>query len=109
MLAIADEFEREGLDPRRSSLRIGMHGAEPWTAAMRQEIEARFGMNALDIYGLSEIIGPGVACECAESKDGLHLWEDHFYPEIIDPSAARWWRTAAGRTGVDRLTKEASR
>jgi phenylacetate-CoA ligase len=86
MLAIGNEFEREGLDPRRCSLRIGMHGAEPWTAAMRREIEDRFDMNALDLYGLSEIIGPGVACECIESKDGLHLWEDHFYPEILDPA-----------------------
>ena len=73
------------LDPRKSSIRIGMHGAEPWTQAMREEIEEVFDMDALDLYGLSEIIGPGVACECIESKDGLHLWEDHFYPEVIDP------------------------
>lgn len=85
MLAIADEFERQGLDPRESSLEIGLHGAEPWTEAMRQEIEDRFNMNAVDLYGLSEIMGPGVSCECVETKDGLHIWEDHFYPEIINP------------------------
>jgi phenylacetate-CoA ligase len=85
MLAIADEYKRQGLDPRKSPLRIGMHGAEPWTHAMRQEIEETFDMDALDLYGLSEVMGPGVASECIESKDGLHLWEDHFYPEIVDP------------------------
>lgn len=85
MLAIADEFERQGIDPSQSSLKIGIHGAEPWTESMRREIEARCGMDAIDLYGLSEIIGPGVSCECIESKDGLHVWEDHFYPEIIDP------------------------
>jgi phenylacetate-CoA ligase len=85
MLAIADEYKRQGLDPRKSPLRIGMHGAEPWTQAMRAEIEATFGMDALDLYGLSEVMGPGVASECIETKDGLHLWEDHFYPEIVDP------------------------
>jgi phenylacetate-CoA ligase len=85
MLAIADEYKRQGLDPRKSPLRIGMHGAEPWTQAMRAEIEATFDMDALDLYGLSEVIGPGVACECVETKDGLHLWEDHFYPEVVDP------------------------
>jgi len=85
MLAIADEFERQGLDPRESSLEVGIFGAEPWTQAMRQEIEARFALDAVDLYGLPEVIGPGVACECIESKDGLHIWEDHFYPEIIDP------------------------
>jgi len=86
MLNIADEFEREGLDPAASSLRIGIFGAEPWTDAMRREIEARLGLHAIDIYGLSEVIGPGVACECLESKDGPHIWEDHFYPEIVDPA-----------------------
>ena len=86
MLAIADEFERQGLDPRASSLEIGIHGAEPWTEAMRHEIEQRFDIQAVDIYGLSEVMGPGVANECVETKDGLHIWEDHFYPEIIDPS-----------------------
>jgi phenylacetate-CoA ligase len=85
MLAILDEFKRRGIDPRQSSLRIGIFGAEPWTNAMRAEIETSFGMDATDIYGLSEVIGPGVAQECIETKDGLHIWEDHFYPEVIDP------------------------
>ncbi len=85
MLAILDEFHRQGLDPRRSSLKFGVFGAEPWTDAMRAEIEQAFDMDATDIYGLSEVIGPGVAQECVETKDGLHIWEDHFYPEIIDP------------------------
>jgi phenylacetate-CoA ligase len=94
VLAIADEFERQGKDARKSSLLVGIHGAEPWTDAMRQEIERRFAMDAVDIYGLSEVIGPGVANECIETKDGLTIWEDHFYPEIIDPGdrrgVARW-------------------
>ena len=85
MLAILDEFMRQGRDPRASALRIGIFGAEPWTNAMRQEIERSFAIEAVDIYGLSEVIGPGVAQECVETKDGLHIWEDHFYPEIIDP------------------------
>ena len=85
MLAIADEYKRQGLDPRKSPLRVGMHGAEPWTQAMREEIEETFDMDALDLYGLSEVMGPGVASECIETKDGLHLWEDHFYPEVVDP------------------------
>src|SRR6187402_986960 len=85
MLAILDEFKRQKLDPRQSSLKIGIFGAEPWTNAMRAEIEAAFDMEATDIYGLSEVIGPGVAQECIETKDGLHVWEDHFYPEVIDP------------------------
>ena len=85
MLAILDEFVRRGLDPRKSSLRFGIFGAEPWTNAMRAEIEGAFGMEATDIYGLTEVIGPGVAQECVETKDGLHIWEDHFYPEVIDP------------------------
>jgi phenylacetate-CoA ligase len=108
MLAIGDEFEREGLDPRLSSLRIGLHGAEPWTAAMRHEIEQRFDMGAFDLYGLSEIIGPGVACECTETKDGLHIWEDHFYPEIVDPATGE--KVADGEPGelvLTSLTKEA--
>src|SRR5882762_4664209 len=84
MLAIADEMERQGLDPRRSSLRIGIFGAEPWTDEMRANIEKRLSLEALDLYGLSEVIGPGVAQECAETKDGLTLWEDHFYPEVVD-------------------------
>ena len=85
MLALLDEFGRQGIDPHKSSLKVGIFGAEPWTNAMRQEIERAFNMDAVDIYGLSEIIGPGVAQECVETKDGLHIWEDHFYPEIIDP------------------------
>jgi len=87
MLALADEFDRQGIDPRSSSIEIGMHGAEPWTEAMRSEIESRFDMQAIDLYGLSEVIGPGVSCECVETKDGLHIWEDHFYPEVIDPDS----------------------
>ncbi len=85
MLSILDEFRAAGVDPRESSLGIGIFGAEPWTNSMREEIEAAFGMHAIDIYGLSEVMGPGVAQECVETKDGLHIWEDHFYPEIIDP------------------------
>jgi len=85
MLALLDEFERQGLDPRQSSLRIGIFGAEPWTEDMRAEVEARAGLHAINIYGLSEVMGPGVANECVETKDGLHVWEDHFLPEIIDP------------------------
>jgi phenylacetate-CoA ligase len=85
MLAILDEFRRQGLDPRDSSLQIGIFGAEPWTNAMRREIETGFALDAVDIYGLSEVMGPGIANECIESKDGPHIWEDHFYPEVIDP------------------------
>ncbi|OAN51469.1 phenylacetate--CoA ligase PaaK [Magnetospirillum moscoviense] len=85
MLAIADEMDRQGIDTKTCPIEIGIFGAEPWTGAMREEIEARMGIDAVDIYGLSEVIGPGVACECIETKDGLHIWEDHFYPEIIDP------------------------
>ena len=85
MLNIIEEFERQGIDPVNSSLKIGIFGAEPWTDAMRAEIEARAGLDAVDIYGLSEVMGPGVASECVESKDGPVIWEDHFYPEIIDP------------------------
>ena len=85
MLQILDEFRRVGKDPRKSSLRAGIFGAEPWTNAMRQEMEDSFDLDAVDIYGLSEVMGPGVANECVETKDGLHVWEDHFYPEIVDP------------------------
>jgi phenylacetate-CoA ligase len=85
MLAIAEEFVRQGLDPSACSLRIGIFGAEPWSDAMRGEIERRMGLDALDIYGLSEVMGPGVASECVETKDGPVIWEDHFYPEIVDP------------------------
>ena len=86
MLSILDEFHRQGTDPRESSLAVGIFGAEPWTNAMRAEIEQAFDMHAVDIYGLSEVMGPGVANECVETKDGLHIWEDHFYPEVIDPA-----------------------
>jgi phenylacetate-CoA ligase len=85
MLNIADEFVRQGMDPRQSSLRVGIHGAEPWTQALRAEIEQRFDIDAVDIYGLSEVMGPGVASECVETKDGPCIWEDHFYPEVINP------------------------
>ena len=85
MLAILDEFRNQGIDPWTCSAKIGIFGGEPWTNAMREEIESAFGMHAVDMYGLSEVIGPGVAGECVETKDGLHVWEDHFYPEIIDP------------------------
>jgi phenylacetate-CoA ligase len=88
MLAIVDEMERQGVDPRASSLKVGIFGAEPWTEDMRRELEERLDMHAVDIYGLSEVMGPGVANECVETKDGLHVWEDHFYPEIIDPDTS---------------------
>jgi phenylacetate-CoA ligase len=85
MLTLIDEFTTQGLDPAGSSLQVGIFGAEPWTEQMRREIEDRMDMHAVDIYGLSEVMGPGVAQECVETKDGLHVWEDHFYPEVIDP------------------------
>jgi phenylacetate-CoA ligase len=85
MLTLLDEFERQGVDPRSTSLEVGVFGAEPWTEEMRREIEDRFAIDAVDIYGLSEVMGPGVAQECVETKDGLHIWEDHFYPEVVDP------------------------
>ena len=85
LLVLADEFVKQGLCPRKSSLQVGIFGAEPWTHKMRSEIEQLFDMDAVDIYGLSEIIGPGVANECVREKDGLYVWEDHFYPEVIDP------------------------
>ncbi len=85
MLNIADELERQGVDPRSTSLRVGIFGAEPWTDQMRHALEERLDIHAVDIYGLSEVLGPGVAQECVETKDGLHVWEDHFYPEVIDP------------------------
>jgi phenylacetate-CoA ligase len=108
MLAIADEFERQGLDARQCSLRIGIFGAEPWTEAMRVEIEGRLGLSALDIYGLSEVMGPGVAQECAETKDGLTVWEDHFYPEIIDPQTGQPVRDGeVGELVFTTLTKQA--
>ena len=85
MLALLGEFRKQGKDPRKTSLKIGIFGAEPWTEAMRLQIEEAFDIHAVDIYGLSEVMGPGVANECVETKDGLHIWEDHFYPEIVDP------------------------
>jgi phenylacetate-CoA ligase len=108
MLSILDEFRRQGLDPRKSSLAVGIFGAEPWTNSMREEIENAFDMHAVDIYGLSEVMGPGVANECVETKDGLHVWEDHFYPEIIDPETGQ--PVADGEPGelvFTSLTKEA--
>jgi len=108
MLNIADEMERQGMDPRECSLEIGIFGAEPWTDDMRRAMESRLGIDAVDIYGLSEIIGPGVAQECVETKDGLHVWEDHFYPEIIDPVTGEV--LPDGETGelvLTSLTKEA--
>jgi phenylacetate-CoA ligase len=108
MLAIADEIERQGLDPRATSLRVGIFGAEPWTNAMRAEIESRMAMHAVDIYGLSEVMGPGVANECVETKDGLHLWEDHFYPEVVDPATGAVLPDGArGELVLTTLTKEA--
>jgi len=89
MLAIAEEFARQGIDARQCSLKVGIFGAEPWTEAMRQQIESAMGIDALDIYGLSEVMGPGVANECVETKDGPVIWEDHFYPEIIDPQTGQ--------------------
>lgn len=85
MLTLLDEFERQGVDPRSTSLKVGIFGAEPWTEAMRREIEERLDIDAVDIYGLSEVMGPGVAQECVRTKDGLHVWEDHFLPEVVDP------------------------
>jgi len=108
MLAIADEMERQGIDPRRTSLRIGIFGAEPWTNEMRASIEKRLSLDAIDIYGLSEVIGPGVAQECIETKDGLTIWEDHFYPEIVDPqSGAPLPEGERGELVFTSLTKEA--
>ncbi|MGD9944811.1 MAG: phenylacetate--CoA ligase PaaK [Burkholderiaceae bacterium] len=108
MLAIADEFERQGLDPRASSLRIGIFGAEPWTNQMRDELEQRLAIDAVDIYGLSEVMGPGVANECIETKDGPTIWEDHFYPEVIDPATGQVLPDGEfGELVFTSLTKEA--
>jgi phenylacetate-CoA ligase len=108
MLAIAEEMERQGMDPRNCSLKIGIFGAEPWTPTMRQAIEAKLAIDAIDIYGLSEVIGPGVAQECIETKDGLTVWEDHFYPEIIDPESGRVLPDGEkGELVFTSLTKEA--
>jgi phenylacetate-CoA ligase len=108
MLALLDAFRKQGKDPRRTSLRIGIFGAEPWTEAMRAEIEQAFDIQAVDIYGLSEVMGPGVANECVETKDGLHIWEDHFFPEVVDPDTGE--PVAEGEKGelvFTSLTKQA--
>jgi phenylacetate-CoA ligase len=108
LIAILDEFRRQGINPRKSSLKIAMCGAEPWSSAMRAEIEEAFDVHAIDNYGLSEVVGPGVSCECIESKDGCIIWEDHFYPEVIDPATGEVMPD--GRSGelvFTTLTKEA--
>lgn len=108
MLAILDQFRAAGIDPRTSSFKVGIFGAEPWSNAMRAEIEDAFDMHAVDIYGLSEVMGPGVAQECVETKDGLTIWEDHFYPEIIDPVSGRVLPDGEeGELVFTSLTKEA--
>ncbi|MFE3936075.1 AMP-binding protein, partial [Streptomyces goshikiensis] len=108
MLTLLDEMERQGIDPRTTSLRTGIFGAEPWTEEMRREIEERLDIDAVDIYGLSEVMGPGVAQECVETKDGLHIWEDHFYPEVVDPfTGAVVPEGEPGELVFTSLTKEA--
>ena len=108
MLALADEMDRQGLTKEECSLEVGIFGAEPWTEDMRREIESRTGLEAVDIYGLSEIMGPGVANECIETKDGLHIWEDHFYPEIVDPETGEPVEDGElGELVFTTLTKEA--
>jgi len=108
LLAIADEFDRQGIDARKSSLRIALCGAEPWTEAMRAEIERRMGLDAVNVYGLSEVIGPGVGQEYADTKDGLTIWEDHFFPEIIDPDTGKVLTDGEeGELVLTSLTKEA--
>lgn len=108
ILNILDEFKSQGLDPRECSLQVGVFGAEPWTNAMRKEVEEAFDMHAVDIYGLSEILGPGVANECVETKDGLHVWEDHFYPEIVNPETGEPVESGEkGELVFTTLTKEA--
>jgi phenylacetate-CoA ligase len=108
MLTVIDELEQQGVDPRSTSLRIGIFGAEPWTEQMRQEMEQRLDIDAVDIYGLSEVMGPGIAQECVESKDGLHVWEDHFYPEVIDPISGEVLPEGEeGELVLTSLTKEA--
>ena len=108
MLALLDEFVRQGLDARESSLQVGIFGAEPWTEDLRREVEQRAGMHAVDIYGLSEVIGPGVASECVETKDGLHVWEDHFYPEVVDPETGEVLPDGSyGELVLTSLTKQA--
>jgi len=109
MLTILDAMQHAGLDPAQCSLRIGVFGAEPWTEQMRTELEGRLGIDAVDIYGLSEVMGPGVAQECVETKDGLHIWEDHFYPEIIDPLTGEVLPDGAeGELVFTSLTKQAT-
>lgn len=108
MLTIVDAMERAGIDPSGTSLRTGVFGAEPWTEQMRDELERKLNMNAVDIYGLSEVIGPGVAQECVETKDGLHIWEDHFYPEVVDPETGQVLPDGAeGELVFTSLTKQA--
>ncbi|MFI8083685.1 phenylacetate--CoA ligase PaaK [Kitasatospora sp. NPDC086009] len=108
LLTLLDEFEKQGVDPRSTSLRVGIFGAEPWTEAMRHEIEERMDIHAVDIYGLSEVMGPGIAQECVETKDGLHIWEDHFYPEVVDPLTDRVLPDGeSGEIVFTSLTKEA--
>src|SRR5271168_1383829 len=108
LLAIADEFDRQGIDARKSSLRIALLGAEPWTESMRAEIESRMGLDAINVYGLSEVIGPGVAQEYADTKDGLTVWEDHFFPEIVDPDTGKVLPDGEeGELVFTSLTKEA--
>jgi phenylacetate-CoA ligase len=109
MLTIIDEMQRQGIDPASTSLKVGIFGAEPWTDDMRAEIESRMNMHAVDIYGLSEVIGPGVANECVETKDGLHIWEDHFYPEVVDPDSGEVLPDGEiGELVFTSLTKEAT-
>jgi phenylacetate-CoA ligase len=107
-LAIVDEMERVGVDPAATSLEIGIFGAEPWTGEMRREIEDRCTMHAVDVYGLSEVLGPGVSAESVETKDGLHVWEDHFYPEVVDPETFEALPDGdEGELVLTSLTKEA--
>ena len=108
MQVVIEEMLRQNIDPRATSLKIGIFGAEPWTEAMRREIETKAAIDAVDIYGLSEVIGPGVANECVETKDGLHIWEDHFYPEVIDPVSGKVLPDGeVGELVFTSLTKEA--
>jgi phenylacetate-CoA ligase len=101
-------MERQGFDPKKSSLRVGIFGAEPWTDEMRRSIEKRTSLQAVDLYGLSEVLGPGVACECIETKDGPTIWEDHFYPEVVDPATGEALPDGApGELVFTSLTKEA--
>ncbi len=107
-LSILDEYREQGFDPKNSPLQVGIFGAEPWTNAMRKEVEDAFDMHAIDIYGLSEVIGPGVSMECVEAKDGLHIWEDHFYPEVINPDTGELLPDGElGELVFTSLTKEA--